>query len=231
MPRRRLRAPDQTVSQTRIGVFGGTFDPPHTGHLIVAADVAAALDLEHVRFVPNAVPPHKRHSVCAAAAFRLAMVRAAIRGNPRFVADDIELRRPGPSYTVETLAALGEQHPGAELYFMIGVDALREFATWHQPGRIPRLARVAGLTRSGDSAVAPAWLPVIPVQVTRVDITATDIRRRVREGESIRYLVPGAVRDIIIREGLYQNPDEGSRDAGGEESSQAPAAAASAEAP
>jgi nicotinate-nucleotide adenylyltransferase len=212
------------VPQTRIGVFGGTFDPPHTGHLIVAADVAAALDLDHVRFMPNAVPPHKRRSVCAPAALRLAMVQAAIQDNQRFVADDIELQRPGPSYTADTLAALGERHPRAELYFMIGVDALRDFGTWHQPARIPALARVVGLTRSGDAAVAPPGLPVIPVQVTRVDITATDIRRRVREGESIRYLVPGAVRDIIIREELYRNEDEGLRDIGGEPA-RAPAAA------
>lgn len=190
----------------RIGVFGGTFDPPHHGHLIVAADVHAALALDRVLLVPAAVPPHKRETVKAPAGTRLEMVRAAVAGDPRFEVDDLELRRPGPSYTVDTLRTLRDRLPGVELFFMVGADNLRELATWHEPEEIVRLARLVAVPRGCDDVDTDAPFPVLSVPVTRVGISATDVRRRVAAGQSIRYLVPDAVREIVAREGLYREP-------------------------
>jgi nicotinate-nucleotide adenylyltransferase len=192
----------------RIGVFGGTFDPPHVGHLIAAADAHRALRLDRLLFVPSAVPPHKRRTVRAPAGVRLEMVRAAIAGDDRFAADDLELRRSGPSYSVDTLRELKRREPACELYFLIGADNLREIAGWHQPEEIVRLARLVVLSREGDPGAPEDGgpFPARRVAVTRVDVSATDIRRRAAHGESIRYLVPEAVRAIVEREGLYRDP-------------------------
>ncbi len=187
-----------------IGVFGGTFDPPHLGHLIVASDVCLALQLDRLLFIPAAVPPHKQSLVEAAAEQRLAMVRAAIRGDPRFEADDLELRREGPSYSVDTLRALRERFRGRDLYFLLGADALREIHTWREPEELARLARLVVFARDGEAAQGQSRLPASSVSVTRVDISATEIRRRVRQGLPIRYLVPEPVREIIERERLYR---------------------------
>jgi nicotinate-nucleotide adenylyltransferase len=189
----------------RVGVFGGTFDPPHLGHLIAAADACTALDLAHVCFVPAAVPPHKRGQLRTDAATRLEMTRAAIEGDPRFRVEDAELRRPGPSYTVDTLRLLREREPAAALFLLIGADAGRELHTWREPEAIARLATVTVLSRSGDQPLPDASLPALRVPVTRIDIAATEVRRRVAAGESIRYLVPDAVRAIIEREALYRD--------------------------
>jgi nicotinate-nucleotide adenylyltransferase len=188
----------------RIGVFGGTFDPPHLGHLIVAGDAHAGLSLDRIVFVPSAVPPHKLATVRASAEQRLEMVEVAVRDDYRFTVDDIELRRTGPSYTVDTLRSLREQHAGCELFFLIGTDALREIETWRTPDEVARLARLVALSRSGDEARTATHRVVLPLHVTRVDISATEIRRRVAAGESVRYLVPDSVREIIERDGLYQ---------------------------
>ncbi len=188
----------------RIGVFGGTFDPPHTGHLVVASDACGALGLDRVLWIPSAVPPHKVKTVQAPAEARLEMVRAAIAGDPRFEADDLELRRPGPSYTVDTLRDLAARHPGAELVLLIGADNLREIPGWREPGEILRLARVAVLSRDGAGVPPDAPVPAVPVPVTRVDVSATEVRRRAAAGETIRYLVPDAVRALVERRGLYR---------------------------
>ncbi|HET6764631.1 MAG TPA: nicotinate-nucleotide adenylyltransferase [Longimicrobiaceae bacterium] len=189
----------------RTGVFGGTFDPPHLGHLIAAADAHRALALDRVLFVPSAQPPHKRGLVRTPAATRLEMVRAAIAGDARFAADDLELRRPGPSYSADTLRELRAREPGGELFFLLGADALRDLPGWHRPDEIARLAHLAVLSRAGDGAHAASPYPALPVAVTRVDVSATEIRRRAARGETIRYLVPEAVRAIVEREGLYRD--------------------------
>lgn len=188
----------------RIGVFGGTFDPPHLGHLVVASDACGALGLDRVLWIPSAVPPHKAGTVQAPAEARLEMVRAAIEGDSRFQADDIELRRPGPSYTVDTLRSLAERHPGAELVLLIGADNLREIPGWREPGEILRLARLAVLSRDGAGVPPDAPVPADAVEVTRVDVSATEVRRRAAAGETIRYLVPDAVRALVERRGLYR---------------------------
>ncbi len=188
----------------RIGVFGGTFDPPHLGHLVVASDACGALGLDRVLWVPSAVPPHKARTVQAPAQARLEMVRAAIEGDARFEASDVELRRPGPSYTVDTLRELADAHPGAELVLLIGADNLREIPKWRDPEGILALARVAVLSRDGAGVPPGAPIPATAVGVTRVDVSATEVRRRAAAGETIRYLVPDAVRALVERRGLYR---------------------------
>jgi nicotinate-nucleotide adenylyltransferase len=189
----------------RIGVLGGTFDPPHVGHLIVASDVCAALALDRLLFIPAAAPPHKRGRVRASPALRLEMVRAATADDPRFEVDDLELRREGESYSADTLRQLREREPDAEIFFVIGVDQLREFGSWREPDVVARLATLVVVSRAGEEGGigGEVAFPVRPVQVTRIDLSATEIRRRVRDGEPIRYLVPDSVREIIEREGLY----------------------------
>lgn len=185
----------------RIGVFGGTFDPPHVGHLIVASDVCDALELDRMIFVPAADPPHKRGRVTASAEARLRMVRAAIAGDPRFEVDDLELRREGASYTVDTLRELTRRHPEAEFFFLVGADQVRQLGSWREPEEIARLACLAVVHRGGEPPEVEARLRHRVVPVTRVDLSSTDIRARLREGRTVRYLVPEAVREVV--EGEY----------------------------
>ena len=186
----------------RLGVFGGAFDPPHLGHLVAASEVAAALALDRVLWVPAARHPFKGGRV--AAEVRLEMVRAAIAGDPRFAADAVELERTGPSYTADTLRELQARHPGAELFFLTGADNLRELHLWHRPDEVVRLARLVVVSRGGEGVPPDARYPAQAVRVTRVDLSSTEVRRRVGAGETIRYLVPEAVAALIERHGLYR---------------------------
>ena len=198
----------------RLGIFGGTFDPPHIGHLIVAQDAALALGLDRVLFVPAGTPPHKRHRVISPPAIRLAMVHAAVAGNGRFAVDTCELEAPErPSYTVETLRRFQHSQPGAELWLLLGADQWEEFGTWREPDEILRRARVAvfqrpdgpGTAEHPAQPVAGGRDPAIRhVRTTRIGISSSEIRRRVGVGESVRYLVPDPVIEIIFREQLYR---------------------------
>jgi nicotinate-nucleotide adenylyltransferase len=187
----------------RLGVYGGAFDPPHLGHLVAASDACDALGLHRLLWIPSAVHPLK--AVRTAADVRLEMVRAAIAGDGRFAADDLELRRTGPSYTVDTLRELRAREPEAELFFLTGADNLADLPRWREPDEIARLATLAVVSRAGDSLPANAPYPAVAVTVTRVDASSTEIRRRVAAGLSIRYLVPDAVRAVIERERLYRD--------------------------
>lgn len=187
----------------RVGVFGGTFDPPHLGHLVVAQDACTALALDRILFVLAAEPPHKLGLAHAPAAVRLEMLQAALAGDDRFEPSDLELRRAGPSYTVDTLRQLAEEYPGAELVLLVGADQAREFHTWRSPEAIVGLATVVALSREGDAA-AGLDPRVRALPVTRLDISATAIRRRVADGLPIRYLVAPRVEAIIRRERLYR---------------------------
>ena len=187
----------------RIGIFGGTSDPPHVGHLIVASDACEALELDRLLFIPSAAPPHKKGQVQAGAEARLEMVRAAIAGDSRFEADDIELRREGASYTVDTLRVLHERYPDAELFFILGVDQLRELDTWREPGEVARLARLAAVSRGGEPPPETSY-PIVDVPVTRIDVSSTQIRRRIGAGRPVRYLVPVAVAEVVERLDLYR---------------------------
>jgi len=186
----------------RLAIFGGTFDPPHVGHLIVAQDAIDALHLDRLVFVPASIPPHKRDVAVTPAATRLDMLHAAVAGNDMFRIDEIEIRRGGPSFTVDTLREYRERLPDVELYLLIGTDQWAEFETWRDPGTIRQLSRVAVLAREGVAPAGAADVEMVPV--TRVDISSTDIRRRVAAGRPIRYLVPEAVASIIERTGLYR---------------------------
>lgn len=187
----------------RIGLYGGTFDPPHVGHLMVASEAFESLELDRLLFVPSAVPPHKRGRVRASPERRLEMVRLSIAGDPRFGVEDLELRREGASYTVDTLRILRERDPDCELIFLVGIDQVQEFHTWKEPDEIARLASLAVLSRGGEQ-IGEIGLPLLRVEVTRIDLSSTEIRQRIRDGRSIRYLVADPVREMILREGLYR---------------------------
>lgn len=186
----------------RVGLFGGTFDPPHMGHLIVASDAFEALELDRLLFIPSAQPPHKQDQVTATAEQRVEMVRAAIAGDPRFALDDLEVRRRGTSYSVDTLRAIRERDPEAELFFLLGVDQMRALHTWREPDEVARLAHLAVMTRDGELPDPDTRFRHRTVHVTRVDISATEIRARLRTGRSVRYMVPEAVRGMV--EKLYR---------------------------
>ena len=189
----------------KLGLFGGTFDPPHNGHLIVAQDALAALGLDRVIFIPAGAPPHKRDRVITPAPARLAMLEAALSGDARFEVDPVELGRNGPSYTVDTVEAVRQNHPGDEIFLLVGADQFSEFSTWRDPARIAALARITVLTRAGSGA-AMAGLDAYGaqvVEVTRIDISSTDIRARCAAGDPIRYHVPSAVEAWLAANPIY----------------------------
>lgn len=185
--------------------MGGTFDPPHVGHLVAARDAAELLELDVVALVPAGVPPHKTGHAVTDAGLRRGMVEAAVGDDPRLVVLDEELHRSGPSWTVDTVERLASaRHPGLDpLHLLMGADQWASFPDWHRPGRIMELVRVVVLTRTGEGRTRPA-ADALEVSVSRLDISSTDLRARVRSGRSIRDLVPDPVRRIIDSEGLYR---------------------------
>ncbi|MFN8619209.1 MAG: nicotinate-nucleotide adenylyltransferase [Chloroflexota bacterium] len=199
-----------------LGVMGGTFDPIHLGHLAVAEQTREALDLDGVLFVVAADPPHKQGATISPAAHRLAMVELAIADNPWFRVSRMELDRPGPSWSVDTLAELAAQADaeGRERpVFILSVEALAGFPSWREPGRILDLARVAVVPRGGTPVPERAWLTerfpgredrFVLLDGPRMGHAATDIRARVATGRSIRYLLPRAVAAYIGEHQLYQ---------------------------
>ncbi len=202
------RAEDEP-SGLRLGVFGGTFDPPHNGHLVVATDVAELLELDRVLWIPAGVPPHKIGNGLTEARLRLEMTRAAVADESRFEASDVEVRRSGPSYMVDTLVALAEAHAGAALFLILGVDQYRHFAEWCRPAEILEHATLVVMDRGGEEprhAVPgiPGAERAVFSSVTRVDVSSTLVREVVAGGGSARELVPAGVLAIIEREGLYR---------------------------
>lgn len=196
----------------RLGVFGGSFDPPHVGHLIAADDAAAALGLTRILFVPAGKHPLKGDDVEAPADLRLAMVHAATRGCGRFVVDDREIRRRGPSYTADTLNELASEHKGAELFLLVGSDILKELDRWHRVDEIRRQAQIVVMSRAGaELEVSPSLdVEFVRVDVTHIAISSTEIRERVRHGRPFRFLVPPPVHGIIVENSLYQSQDPAS---------------------
>lgn len=185
-----------------IGLFGGSFDPIHHGHLIVAQAVLEALELEQIRFVPAREQPFKTGRHAAPAETRARMVALAIAGEPRFTLERIELERPGPSYTVDTIRALRERDPGRDFAILVGADAARELTAWREAALLARLAALVIFSRPGAELPELPW-PVQVVHVPGVDISATEIRHRVAVGRSIRYWVPDPVLECIDQDGLY----------------------------
>ncbi|HEX6644818.1 MAG TPA: nicotinate-nucleotide adenylyltransferase [Gemmatimonadales bacterium] len=187
-----------------IGLFGGSFDPVHHGHLIVARVASEVLGLEEVRFVPAQQQPFKVGKHGAPAAHRAAMVELAIRDAPGLALERIELDRPGTSYTVDTLRALREREPGREFALLLGADAAADLPAWREADAIPTLAKIVVFGRAGAprAPLASAWREI---DVPALEISATDIRRRVRGGLPIRYWVPDAVAGYVAAHGLYQD--------------------------
>ena len=187
--------------------MGGTFDPIHLGHLRAAENAREELDLHEVRFLPAQVPPH-RAVPATSARDRYAMVALATAFHPQFVADDLELRREGPSYTVDTIAQLRDERPGDDVVLIVGSDTYPELSTWKDHDRLHRMCTVAVVTRPDDGRPGrtdPQESPALRrVPGPGLAVSATDIRRRVKEGRSIRYLVPDAVADYIAKRGLYR---------------------------
>lgn len=190
----------------RIGVFGGTFDPPHVGHLIPVEAARELLKLDQVRIVPAAVSPHKLDRESSPADNRLAMVQLAFGGNGAFVIDERELRRMPPSFMVDTLDELHQEFPREALFLILGMDNLAEFETWKEPGRILSLATVVAMARptaKPDLRETSLARQIKQLGTPLVEISSSSIRKRVREGRSIRYLVPDAVREYIEHNRLY----------------------------
>ena len=188
-----------------IGVFGGTFDPVHWGHLIIGGYVRHALALEKIVFVPSMISPHKQEQTAAAGEERLAMLRLAVRGEAGFEVSDMEIVRGGVSYTVDTLSQFHKISPGCHLSLLIGADNYAEFGTWKEPERVRSLARLVVMTRPGsrvDSFAATG--EEVRIRVPEIAVSSSDIRRRAKGGETIRYLVPDRVAEYIRSHHLYR---------------------------
>lgn len=189
----------------RIGVLGGTFDPPHIGHLLSARYVQEALSLDEVLLVVANEPWQKVGSrVITPAGDRLAMVRAAAEGHPRITASDIEIERGGPSYSIDTLEHLRKTYPGSELFLIVGADAAAGLSTWERASELPGLAGLAIVDREGAPEVDPPFdWSFVRVAVPRVDVSSSDLRERAAAGLSLEWSVPDAVIDVISGRRLY----------------------------
>jgi nicotinate-nucleotide adenylyltransferase len=209
--------PDTYNASMRLGIFGGSFDPVHYGHLLLAETCREQCRLDRVWFMPAALPPHKQSRVLAPAKARVEMLELAISGNERFAVSTLELDRTGVSYTVETLRAITTQQPVDELFFLMGADSLHEFATWREPAEICRLA-IPVVVHRADSPppdftvlsklVSPERLAKIrahQVEMQIIDLSSTDLRLRAAEGKSLRYRTPRAVEKYIETQGLYRS--------------------------
>jgi nicotinate-nucleotide adenylyltransferase len=187
----------------KIAIYGGTFDPVHHAHLILARQAIEALGLDKVILVPAAISPLKKAAPVASGEVRLAMLRAAITGEPEFEVDDCELLRPPPSYTIDTVEDIRQRECDAAIYCLIGEDNIEQLPRWHRFAELEKTVRFVVLDRSGKQ-------PSHSYQLIhrRIDISATEIRRRVGQNESIRYLVPDSVEEIIQREKLYREQSQ-----------------------
>ncbi len=209
----------------RWGIFGGTFDPIHLGHLRAAEEVYEALALEKIIFIPAGFPPHKHRPDLSPFSLRYQMVKLAIEGVPHFEVSEIEAQLEGPSYSLLTLQELGKRFPGVEFFFILGLDAFLEFETWYHYQELPRLTHLVVIPRGPGGAKEfeektknlfpearkeeiwqiPGGKTLRFISVTRFDISATAIRELVRKRCSIRFLVPDRVRSFILKNGLYRS--------------------------
>jgi len=203
--------PDEATR--RIGVLGGTFDPPHVGHLWLAAVAADGLGLDRVHFMPAAKPPHKGQRLISRATDRLLMTRLAIMPDQHFELSGIEMERPGPSYTIDSVVELKRMHPDAELFLIMAADSLAQIDTWREPDRLlEEIEWVVG-PRSGsdppdrsrlEERFGDAASRIHLLEGPSLDVSSSEIRRRVAAGHTIRYLVPRDVEELIIERELYR---------------------------
>ncbi|QGJ70507.1 Nicotinic acid mononucleotide adenylyltransferase [Planctomycetales bacterium 10988] len=208
----------------RLGIFGGTFDPIHYGHLLLAETAREQCALDEIRFIPAAVSPHKKAQVSQSQKHRLEMIRLAIGGHPQFTLSTREIERGGVSYTVETLEELHQENPDAELFFLVGADILPQFSTWHQPKRICELTTLivgqrpyhqendlGEFLKNYWKEDRPETIREIQVDNPAFGISSREIRQRIAEGRSIRYRTPRAVEIYIETHQLYQS-EQGQRE-------------------
>lgn len=203
----------ENLLHERVGLFGGTFDPPHLGHLILASEAQSQLELTRLLWTVTPDPPHKQDQTITPLEHRLAMVKLAIADNPLFELSEIELNRPGPHYTIDTIKLLAEQNPGAEIVPVLGGDSLNDLPTWHQPQEIVYAAHWVGVMRrpgeTTDLRELERELPGITSKVHYVDaplleIASREIRNRVATGKPFRYYLPKSVCEYIEEHHLYQ---------------------------
>lgn len=191
----------------RVGLFGGSFDPIHLGHLILAEAAMEELQLDRIIFIPAGVSPFKTDRPPGASADqRLSMVREAIKDEPRFSVDERELRREGPSYTIETVRSLLGDHPGVRFIYLIGADNLADLHKWYEIEELKNLVDFALLDRGDAISDAQTELPVVR---RRIDLSSTEIRERVSKGLSIRFMVPSSVYDTMMTSHLYLTSSHG----------------------
>lgn len=196
----------------KVGVLGGTFDPPHIGHLVAAEEARVQLDLERVMFVPAGTPPHKLDRCVTHVTHRVEMIMRAVSSNPHFFVSLVDVERPGPSYTVDMLQVLRDRlESDTEIFFIMGMDSLIDLPNWHKPERLIELCRLAVVNRPGYNvnmselgAVLPGIEPVIDyVSMPLIEVSSTDLADRVHRGQSIRYYVPAEVEAYIQAHRLY----------------------------
>lgn len=201
----------------KIGIFGGTFDPVHVGHMVIAEQVMEELDLARVIFVPGGIPPHKEmSSVRAGAEDRYAMVEAAVAGNERFSADRVEVDAGRPMHSVETVGILKRCSPEDEWFFITGADEVSNLLSWREPDQLLEQVVMVAATRPGYDLSKLDHLEaglrnfdrIFPVECTRVDVSATGIRRRMLQRKSVRYLVPERVYEFMTERRLYEGDDK-----------------------
>jgi nicotinate-nucleotide adenylyltransferase len=194
------------TNSSRIGIMGGTFDPIHHGHLVAASEVAQLFGLDEVVFVPTGEPWQKTERRVSTAEHRYLMTVIATASNPRFWVSRVDIDRPGPTYTVDTITDIADQRPGAELFFITGADALAQILSWKDGEKALRMARFIGVTRPGYE-LSDAHLPVDSVtliDVPAMAISSSDCRARVEQGRQVWYLVPDGVVQYIAKHGLYR---------------------------
>jgi len=197
----------EALTTVRLGLFGGTFDPPHVGHLLAASDAFDKLHLDRVMFIPAASQPFKQGAVTASASDRLAMLQLSVGGDPRFAVDSIEIDRGGLSYTVDTLDALAARDPQPERFLLVGEDLAEQIGTWHQSERIAALATIVVLVRGDDVGAGGGGRPTLPlsrIATRRVDVSSSEIRARVRAGLPLTGFVTEAVAGYIRSASLYR---------------------------
>lgn len=192
----------------RLGILGGTFDPIHSGHLILAEQLKDELKLKKVIFIPSANPPHKVNHPISPAKDRMKMVKMAIRDNPDFLISDIELKRKGKSYTIDTLTRFVKLYKDSELFFLLGSDAIDELSTWKEPDKIFQKVKVVIALRPGFDMIDPKNRFVKKshlMHINGLNISSSLIREKIRKGKSIRYLVPPGIEKFIQSKKLYRS--------------------------
>lgn len=192
-----MKGPDMK----KVGILGGTFDPPHHGHLLIANEVLSALHLDEVWLMPNRVPPHKEISGAAKNEDRLKMLKLAINGNPAFKVQPIELEREGPSYTIDTIKLINEQYSVQQFFFIIGADMIEYLPKWHKIDELVELVQFVGVKRPSYSH--ETTYPILYVDVPAMDVSSSMIRNRLKTGKTVRYLLPDSVIQYIEENNLY----------------------------